>query len=57
MICIMIPKVNLGVGEMGLCFEIYRFFNNPSLWDINSTNLPVFTSLLKGNTSDSQSSS
>ena len=40
MIC-MIPKVNLGVGEMGFMFCDLYF----SMGDINSMNLPCLTSV------------
>ena len=46
----MIPKVNLGVGEMGFMFYDLKV-------DINSTNLLCLTSVLPGDTSDSRNSS
>ena len=48
----MIPKVNLGVGEMGfvLC-DLY--ISQKMQGDISSTNLPCLISVLPGDTSDS----
>ena len=49
----MIPKVNLGVGEMGFMFcDVYLSLKNPSPSDIVSMNLPCLTSVLPGDTSD-----
>ena len=40
----MILKVNLGLDKWDLCFVIYMFLsNNPSLGDINSSNLSCLT--------------
>ena len=54
----MMPKVNLGVREMGFMFVVHTFLlNNPSPRDINSTYLPCLTSVLSGDTSNSRNSS
>ena len=55
MIC-MIPKVNLGVGEMGFMFcDLYFSIKNP--FGIFSMDLPCLTSVLAGDTSNSRNSS
>ena len=57
MIC-MIPKVNLGVGEMGCMFcDLYISFQKTLPGDINSTHLPCLIPVLQDDTSDSRNSS
>ena len=53
----MIPKLKLGVGEMGLMFCDLHVSLNLSSCDINSMCLPCLTLVLPGNTSDSRNSS
>ena len=54
----MLIKVNLGVGEMGFMFcDLLFSLKYPFALDINSTHLLCLTSVLPGDTSDSQNSS
>ena len=53
----MIPKLNLGVGEIGFMFCDLHLSLYPSSGDINLINLPCLTLVLPGNTSDSRNSS
>ena len=54
----MIPKVNLGVGQMEFMFCDFISFSELTLRPgINLTNLPCLTSVLAGGTSDSRNSS
>ena len=56
MIC-MIPKLNLGVGEMRFLFcGLQVSLKYPSSWGINSMNLPYLTLVLPDDTSDSRNS-
>ena len=56
MIC-MIPKLNLGVGEIGFMFCDLHLSLYPLSGDINLINLPCLTLVLPGNTFDSRNSS
>ena len=53
----MIPKVNLGVGEMGFMFcDLLVSLKQPYAGKIVSTNFPFLTSVLPGDTSNSLNS-
>ena len=54
----MMPKVNLGVGEMGFMFcDLYVSLKKTFARDINSMDLHCLTSIWTSDTSDYQNSS
>ena len=50
----MIPMENLGLGKMG--FILCDFYNNPMPENTNSEDLPLLSSVLPGDLSDSRNS-